>query len=68
MNLPPEPSNERRAVPRHIRDGEHRDLEDTLAEKVEMPRRRPGLWILLALAAVAVGAWIALHGGAGSVH
>ena len=68
MNLPSEPSNERRAVPRHIRDGEHRDLEDTIAEKVEMPRRRPGLWILLALAAVVVGAWVALHGGAVSGH
>jgi len=65
MNLPPAPSNERRAVPRHIRDGEHTELEDSV-EKVAESRRRPNLWILLAVVAVAIGAWIAFRSAAGT--
>jgi hypothetical protein len=65
MSLPGETSNDRRAVPRHIRDGEH-DMLDEAMRHAPAPRRaaRAGLllWICVAvLAAGAVGLWIALR-------
>jgi hypothetical protein len=63
MNIPADPTNERRAVPRHIRDGEHDSWEDTMAG---VPPGGAGrsrlLWALIAagLAALA-GAWFALR-------
>jgi hypothetical protein len=57
MNLPP---NERRAVPRHIRDGEHEGWHDAAeAASGRAPRRRFRLWIfLVAAAALIAGLWL----------
>ena len=67
MNLPPElsrePTNDRRSVPRHIRDGEHDSLEDTMAG-VPTGRavRLRVVWICVAVAlAAALGAWLVLR-------
>ena len=63
MNLPPsskEPSSERRAVPRHIRDGEHDGWHDTgePSSGEPAPGRRPRLWIVLVVvAALIAGLW-----------
>ena len=63
MNLPSGDSKDRRTLPRHIRDGEHDSWEDASAtsEQPKLPRRRPNLWILLALLAVFIGAWVAIR-------
>lgn len=67
MNLPPEssrePPNDRRSVPRHIRDGEHDSWEDTMAG---VPAGRAArlrvVWICVAVVlAAALGAWLALR-------
>jgi hypothetical protein len=62
MNLPPGSSNDRRTVPRHIRDAEHHPWENgaVAPDQAEAPRRRPKLWIVLALLAVFAGAWVAI--------
>ena len=64
MNPSGEPAEDRRAVPRHIRDGEHDSWEDTMAG---VPAGRPGkprlmisICVALALAA-AISAWFALR-------
>jgi hypothetical protein len=64
MNLPPEPKDDRRAVPRHIRDGEHDMLEDTLGSNPAVaaaPGRRSRLWIYIAVVlAAGAGLWFML--------
>ena len=66
MNLPGEPANDRRSVPRHIRDGEHDSFEDTMSGLPPAKAAR-GRWLLiwLVVAALAVGlvAWFALRPG-----
>jgi hypothetical protein len=62
MKLPPQTSddapNERRAVPRHIRDAEHEPLEAELSPDQGTPGRRLRLWILLVVvAALIAGLW-----------
>ena len=58
MNPPPTSANERRAVPRHMRDGEHHEWDEAAAAKAGgEPRRRPLLWILVAALAVVAGLW-----------
>jgi hypothetical protein len=62
MNLPGGPTNDRRAVPRHIRDGEHDSWEDTMAGK---PAGKAGVLrlVLISVAvalAVGFGVWLAL--------
>ena len=65
MNLPPEPKDDRRAVPRHIRDGEHDMLEDTLGSNpggAAAPGRRARLWIYIGiLLAAGAGLWFMLR-------
>jgi hypothetical protein len=65
MNLPGEPTNDRRSVPRHIRDGEHDSWEDTLAgvprEQAVRTRMLRVLSYLAAALAAALGAWLALR-------
>lgn len=65
MNLPQDPSHERRAVPRHMRDGEHDPLADTgifgsRAPEVRGGRGRMIVYALLVLAAAGVAAWFGL--------
>jgi len=55
MDLPPTSANDRRAVPRHMRDGEHHEWDEAAAGQA--PRRRAALWILLAALAIAAGLW-----------
>ena len=70
MDLPPdstrEPTNDRRAVPRHIRDGEH-DMIDEAMGQPPVEKTNTGrmlLWFcLVVLAAGAVGLWLANRGG-----
>jgi len=61
MNLPPPAPNEadeRRAVPRHIRDAEHEPLEAEQSPDQGTPGRRLRLWILLVVAAALIaGLW-----------
>ena len=58
MDLPPASANERRAVPRHMRDGEHHEWEEAAAgEAGRAARRRPALWMLLAALAILAGLW-----------
>jgi len=62
MKLPPQTSNDtrndRRAVPRHIRDAEHELLEPELSAEQGTPGRRLRLWILLVVvAALIAGLW-----------
>jgi hypothetical protein len=63
MNLPGEPTNDRRAVPRHIRDGEHDGWEDTMAADPAGKRARTRLLLiyLAVLLAVGFGLWFGLH-------
>ncbi|MEJ0086463.1 MAG: hypothetical protein WDO72_12315 [Pseudomonadota bacterium] len=70
MNLPHDPSREpttdRRAVPRHIRDGEHDVIDEAVApagaEKAAI--RRMLLWICAAiLLAGAFGLWLTMRAG-----
>jgi len=66
MNLPPdssrEPTNDRRSVPRHIRDGEHDSFEDTMAgiPPASGPRLVTVLVCIAAVLVAAFGAWFAL--------
>jgi hypothetical protein len=65
MNLPAEPKEERRAVPRHMRDGENDLLSDTgvfgmRATDVRGGRGRMVLYALLVLAAAGAAAWFGL--------
>jgi hypothetical protein len=64
MILPADPPNDRRTVPRHIRDGEHDMLEETLGStrrKSDSVGRRARLWIYLAgIVAAGVGLWFGL--------
>jgi len=55
MNPPPTSANERRAVPRHMRDGEHHEWDEAAAGAGRAPWRRPALWVLLAVLAVLLG-------------
>jgi hypothetical protein len=63
MNLPPPAPNEadeRRAVPRHIRDGEHDGWQDAVEPAAgAAPGRRFRLWVvLLVIAAAITGLWL----------
>jgi hypothetical protein len=65
MALPSDPSHERRAVPRHMRDGEHDPLADTgifgaRATDVRGGRGRMLVYALVVLAAAGVAAWFGL--------
>ena len=58
MNLPQNPPNDRRAVPRHIRDGEHDAIDDALT--VTAPAARTAIWLLAGigvLAAIGIVWW-----------
>jgi hypothetical protein len=63
MNLPDEPGNDRRAVPRHLRDSEH-DVTSSSgifgqrAGDALSRRRRGWLLITLALGAALALAWL----------
>ena len=65
MNPTSETPNERRAVPRHMRDGEHELLEQTgsfqgRASDVKGGRGRLVVYALLVLGAAGVAAWFGL--------
>jgi hypothetical protein len=65
MALPSEPSHERRAVPRHMRDGEHDPLADTgifgaRATDGRGGRGRMIVYVVLVLAAAGLAAWLGL--------
>jgi hypothetical protein len=65
MNLPRETPNERRAVPRHLRDAENELMEQTgsfqaRAGDVKGGRGRMVVYALLVLAAAGVAAWLGL--------
>jgi type VI protein secretion system component VasF len=61
MNTPPTSANERRALPRHIRDGEHHHLEEsTPAGRARWRQLAP--WVLLAVALVGFAALWAWYG------
>jgi hypothetical protein len=60
MNLPPDSPNERRAVPRHIRDGEHemwQDAAETAARAEGSGRRWRVLVYVAVVAALVLGLW-----------
>jgi hypothetical protein len=60
MDLPPGSSNERRHLPRHIRDGEHEPWQDAgeIAAGAARPgRRRLVLLCVVLIAALVVGLW-----------
>lgn len=60
MNLPPDPANDRRAVPRHIRDGEHELWQDAVevAQGAASRGRRWGVLIcVVVIAALVLGLW-----------
>jgi hypothetical protein len=60
MNLPPDSPNERRAVPRHIRDGEHDMLHDAVeaGPRAENAGRRWRVVVYLVEAvALVLGLW-----------
>ena len=61
MSPPDDPTNDRRTVPRHLRDSEHEKLSDTGAfgQRAEDAVPRKGrVWIALALmVALAIAAW-----------
>ncbi len=51
-------TNERRAVPRHIRDGEHEPVEADVSSDQGTPGHRLRLWLLLVVvAALIAGLW-----------
>ena len=58
---PDDPANDRRAVPRHLRDSEHEKLSDTgvFGQRAEdAVSRKRGIWIAIALVvALAAAAW-----------
>jgi hypothetical protein len=60
MNLPPDSPRERRAVPRHIRDGEHEMWQDGVdAAPGAGPGRRWRVLVYVAVAAALVlGLWL----------
>ena len=64
MNLSGDPTEDRRSVPRHIRDGEHDSWEDTMAGVPSASGSNPRLVMVLIGVAVAlaagVGVWLAL--------
>jgi len=61
MNLPSNPDEDRRTVPRHLRDSEHEKLSDTGAfgQRAEDALSRRGwFWVAFALSvALAAAAW-----------
>jgi hypothetical protein len=66
MSLPVEPKEERRAVPRHMRDGENDLLSDTgvfgmRSTDVRGGRARMILYALLVLGAAGLAAWLGLR-------
>jgi hypothetical protein len=66
MSLPVEPKEERRAVPRHMRDGENDLLSDTgvfgmRSSDVRGGRGRMILYALLVLGAAGLAAWLGLR-------
>jgi hypothetical protein len=66
MSLPVEPKEERRAVPRHMRDGENDLLSDTgvfgmRSSDVRGGRGRMILYALLVLAVAGFAAWLGLR-------
>ena len=66
MALPSDPSHDRRAVPRHMRDGEHDPLADTgifgaRANDVRGGRGRMIFYVLLVLAAAGVATWLGMR-------
>jgi len=61
MSLPGETANDRRAVPRHIRDSEHDTLDETMSRE-PLPGRRVWLWTYaVVLLAGGFGLWITLR-------
>jgi hypothetical protein len=58
MTAPEHSGNDRRAVPRHLRDGENDLLSSTgvFGQRTEDAATRRGLWVLIVLAAVAAAA------------
>jgi hypothetical protein len=65
MSTPPESANDRRAVPRNIRDGEHDLLEESISSNPQEAAKRASgvrlvLWLVVLLAAAA-GLWFALR-------
>lgn len=61
MNLPPDSPNDRRAVPRHIRDGEHemwQDAAETAAGAAGPRRRWRVLVFVVVVAALVLGLWL----------
>lgn len=57
MNEPPTSMNERRTVPRHMRDGEHTDWYEATTPEGRARFRRLAPWILLIVALVGIAAW-----------
>ncbi len=64
MNLPVEPANDRRAVPRHLRDVEHEPAPETAgsgARSKDVPvrrRARGALLLVVAGTALAAAVWL----------
>jgi len=60
MNAPEHSGNDRRAVPRHLRDGENDLMSSTgvFGQRAEDGATRRGLWVLIVLVVVAaLAAW-----------
>ena len=58
MNLPPTSANDRRAVPRHMRDGEHHEWDDAAtAEDGRARLQRLAPWILGLVVLAGIAAW-----------
>ncbi len=64
MDLPPTSSNERRAVPRHMRDGEHHEWNEATTAEGRARLRQLAPWILLAVAIAGIAAWWLYQGRA----
>lgn len=59
--FPGEPTNERRSVPRHIRDGEHDNWDDNVPSgSASRPGVRISIWTAVVLA-IGAAVWIALR-------
>ena len=58
--FPGEPTNERRSVPRHIRDGEHDSWEENVPASSGWPGLQIALWAAVVLA-IGVAVWAALR-------